>query len=123
MALAHFHDSAPARSVRDQAEAWALIAAPVIAAGENGEQPFTGSTDREALAWLYSEDVVGKHGIGARVAADFGLPSESSVRMALKNGTGLRVPLVNIVAFIDRAAFRAASAAYQAQIEKDRANG
>lgn len=105
-ALQHFENSAPARSVIDQAHVW-LEKNPIdveydILKGARSFNPapaasFDGTTDREALVWLYgpeafTPDGTPARGMIARIAADFGM-GESSVRMTLKAGTGLRVPL------------------------------
>jgi len=104
LALQHFDDSGPARSVIRQANVWAERKEHE----HNGAKPTLApamiipTDDKAALAMLYGAEALEQRGFVARVARDFGL-GESSVRMALKHGTGIRVPLVAIAGLIDRA--------------------
>jgi hypothetical protein len=63
-------------------------------------------TDEAALAWLYGETDRGKATFATMFARDFDMPART-VTAALKDGTGIRVPLRSILRFVDRAAFRA----------------
>lgn len=104
LALVHFDDSAPARSIIRQAQVWAERKVHAHEARKTALAPamIIPTDDATALTMLYGAEAVEQRGFVARVARDFGL-GESSVRMALKNGTGIRVPLVAIANLIDRA--------------------
>lgn len=81
----------------EQARDWAEQAG----AGD-GDRPALAS-DVDALAWLYGVPVDRLPSVNS-MAADLGL-GESTLRMALKNGSGAKVPLVAIAPFVDRDAF------------------
>lgn len=103
LALHHFDDSAPAQSIVDQANVWAERIAERGAARPAADPAMMIPTDdMAALAMLYGQEATERRGFQAQVARDFGI-GESSVRMALKHGTGLKVPLVAIALLIDRA--------------------
>ena len=103
LALQHFGDSAPAQSIADQAQVWAERYADRPKAQPAAAPAMIIPTDdMEALTMLYGSEAIEQRGFMARVARDFGL-GESSVRMALKHGTGIRVPLTAIATLIDRA--------------------
>lgn len=97
-ALRYFDDSAPARSVAEQAHLWCE---QHVAELENAAHAFTGTTDEEALDWLYGPGARDQRGFAARFAADFGV-SDSTVRMALDKGAAIRVPLLAVVGLMDR---------------------
>jgi hypothetical protein len=115
-ALAWFDNSAPARVVGEIATLWLHDNAELVSRDLRGDtaceaaDAFTGTTDAEALIYLYGADAVASRGFQARVARDFGL-GESTVRMALKGAAGLRVPLTLAAAAMDRDAFHAAARA------------
>jgi hypothetical protein len=103
LALHHFDDSAPAQSIADQASVWAERMVEQHERAKAAAPAMTIPTDdMGALAMLYGQEATERRGFQAQVARDFGI-GESSVRMALKNGTGLKVPLLAIAALIDRA--------------------
>lgn len=104
LALQHFDNSAPARSVIEQAHVWAERKHQAHEGMKPALAPalILPTDDMTALAMLYGAEAIEQRGFQARVARDFGL-GESSVRMALKHGTGIRVPLVAIANLIDRA--------------------
>jgi len=62
---------------------------------------FAGSTDEEALAWIFPADMSLR-----RQAEAFNM-GESTLRMALKNRTEVRVPLVMAARYFDRERFLA----------------
>jgi hypothetical protein len=97
-ALQHFDNSAPARSVAEQARAWEEENAAILAKRPAATDI---NDDEEALAWLYGADVVGKRGFVTRIANDFGM-GESTVRMALANGTPLKVPLTAVARLVEQ---------------------
>jgi hypothetical protein len=106
-ALDLFDDSPIGKQVKAQARDWAEereagdeVAGHPIAQPAAGEA-FTGSTDEEALAWLFGPEHKGRE--AARVLG----VGESTMRAALKNGTGIKVPLVHVLPFLDRARFLA----------------
>lgn len=110
-ALDLFDDSAIGRSVKSQALDWAEHhqAAQGIASDGNvvvsgtltPTARFTGTTDQEALDWLFGKDA------GLRPAARAFDMGESTLRMALKNQTAVRVPLAAIARYVDRERFQA----------------
>lgn len=68
-----------------------------------GWHPYT-PDDRAALAYLYDVPADDLPSVNS-MASDLGM-SESTLRAALKNGTGAKVPLQHVAALIDRALFR-----------------
>lgn len=110
-ALDLFDGSKIGQSVQSQARDWAEAhfgqdydaGHPVVPQGAKpaaGER-FTGSTDAEALAWLFGPDV------SRRKMGDALGVGESTLRQQI-DGKGVRVPLLTLLPFIDREAFRAA---------------
>jgi hypothetical protein len=93
------------RAVAETAREWAEDNRLLIEAGAG--KPFSAKTDEEALAWLYGEAgaLSGRNSLPARLARDLGI-GESTVRMQIKNGTDVKVPLRSILPFVDREAFR-----------------
>lgn len=69
---------------------------------EEDQQKIVAITDQMALEQLYGRDLKGRKGYAGLVASDFGV-GESTVRMAIANGTAIKVPLAAIVPFIDPA--------------------
>lgn len=69
-----------------------------------GWSPYPIGDDRAALAWLYGVTPGELPSVNS-MAADLGL-GESTLRMALKNGTGIKVPLAHIGSLIDRDLFQ-----------------
>lgn len=106
-ALELFDDSTIGKMVKSQAIDWADANHPGEDAPEGNEQapadpPFEGTTDAAALIWLFGEGE--RNGRTAARAFDMG---ESTLRMALRNGTAVRVPLLALAPYIDRARFLA----------------
>lgn len=101
-ALKLFDDSDLGIAVKESAREYAEEHGAPAFAGEGAP-----ADDRAALAALFGVQP-GDVSINGAAKA-FGL-GESSLRMALKNGTDVRVPLRSLFPFIDRAAFQRAQA-------------
>lgn len=104
-ALSLFDDSAIGRQVKSAARDWAdhnfgddLEAGHPVTGAPC--ESFTGSTDAEGLEWLFGDKP------RAHMAKALGL-NESTLRQQL-GGKGVRVALLSVLPFIDRAAFLAA---------------
>lgn len=106
-ALGLFDDSSVGRQVKAQARDWAehnATVATVPGPAPNGEA-FTGGTDEEALTWLFGGDY------SVRGAADAFDMNESTLRMALRNRTQVRIPVQIAARYFDRARFQSDMAA------------
>lgn len=57
-------------------------------------------TDQMALEHLYGKEPTGRKGYSGLVAKDFGV-GESTVRMAIANGTPIKVPLTAVIPYLD----------------------
>ena len=97
LALAHFDDTAPARAVKEQAQAWLADNHDTVERDRTG---FNGTTDAEAIDWLYG---MKRPSLDAmrRLSEDFGM-------VKLAEGT-VMVPLAAAAVYIDLASFRWAS--------------
>jgi hypothetical protein len=100
-ALRLFDDTELGTIVKETAREWASEEG-VPAQGGHARKP---ADDHEALAMLFG---VEGGDLAVRPAADALGMGESSVRMALRSGRELRVPLRALFPFIDRAAFQRA---------------
>lgn len=98
-----FDNSSLGRSVKAEARDWDEHNRPgMVEVGNPApREQFAGTDDRAALEWLFGQDPN-----RTAVAAKLGL-GESTLRMALKNGTPLKVPLLSIIPYVDRAQFQA----------------
>lgn len=116
-ALKLFSDSQLGRSVCAQAEDWAernaslvlrdsqRIRIPLLKPGKGLSERFTGTTDREAIDWLYKgETDGGRSTLESMLNADFGL-GERTAQVAFRRGSEIRIPLVKALRYFDREAF------------------
>lgn len=108
-ALELFDDNTIGRKVKSEARDWrdhheqqnGDAGHPVAPAGDApaDPEPFTGSDDEAALAWLFGP------GVSNRAVGEALGVGESTLRAQIK-GNGVRVPLLRLVPFINRAKFR-----------------
>lgn len=98
-ALDLFDDSPVGRQVKAEARDWAAHHCPNGVQDAPAGAGFTGETDQDALAWLFGGDYSMR---AAAAAFDMG---ESTLRMALRNRTQVRVPLVTAMRYFDRERF------------------
>lgn len=99
MALSLFDESAIGRQVKAQARDWAMHR-PSPAPAANGHS-FAGSSDEEALTWLFGPS------FSMRGAAEAFNMNESTLRMALRNRTQVRIPIQIAARYFDRERFLA----------------
>ena len=107
-ALSLFDDSPIGRQVKAEARDWAEhnfgddydAGHPVAKLAGEAKPKFEGSTDLEALEWLFGDMP------RAHMAKALGL-NESTLRQQI-TGKGVRVSLLSVLPYIDRDAFRAA---------------
>ncbi|QTH19679.1 hypothetical protein HRJ34_14990 [Rhizorhabdus wittichii] len=98
-----FDDTAPARAAIEEARNWLR---------DHGRDEVTGlprsfalpKTDEEALTWLYGQPDEGTT-LLRMLSRDFDI-GESTIRAALKNGTPVKLPLLSVLRWFDREAFR-----------------
>lgn len=106
-ALELFDDSQVGSIVKAQARDWAeaQVSETMRFASEGNPQTsanaFTGTTDSEAIGWLFGDGVSMR-----RVAEALGL-GESTLRMGLNKGHAVKVPLLSVISYLDRERFRA----------------